>query len=381
MDLDSLPLEAFIEILMRTDGVTLGRCRRVCTKWLDIIDKYDCIWEKMCFNEYECSSAVAKKKCGKECKWYHIYKNLSMWTKVSLFVPKIREFYKFSLQDKNHALDIDYGVLPLRDTRGIVLYDASTLKHIPVAVPEKDCIRIANNDHATIIQLKCGILLQRTVEDSTYMTEAFFIAENFVLHKKDLYFFSKRDVFICDLDLKNLESRLIVRCEFDIKEIQYYRGRMCIFTYCGKIVTIGKKRTITVKAISCPPEWVKHIKHIYAINETNFVCFSRNLFKIETDKHWHMYIEFPPITAIFFYGDFVLIGTRVGEILLYRLSRQQGEEVPFFEKIAEMPGNSFAVHLDVCERRSGPVIIVGTFSEILLLEIDFFPHVSKNICY
>lgn len=377
MEIDSLPLEAFIEILIRADGITVGKCRRVCRKWKECIDENDHIWEKICLNEVECSSSIAKKKSGNDCKWYHIYKNLSMWTKVTSFDPVAREYYKFTLHDKNHALPIDYSVLPLKDTRGIVLYDMSTLKHIPVAVPEKDCIKIANNDHATVMLLKCGILLQRTVEDVTYMAEAFFRADNFVLHGKELYFYNNRDVFKCDLTMKNLESKLMLHCDYDIKEIQYYKYNFHIFTDCGKIVTIKKDRTVTVKPISCPPEWIKQIKHICAFNDTNFVCYSRNLFKIETDKYQHLYLEFPPITALLFYGDFVLIGTRGGEILLYRLSCQKFATRPIFEKLAQLPEEKYAVQLDVCERKSGPVIVVATFFEIMVMEIDFFPHVSK----
>ncbi|KAJ8706046.1 hypothetical protein PYW07_010823 [Mythimna separata] len=374
MEIDCLPLETFIEILIRTDGITVGKCRRVCKKWMESIDDNDYIWEKICLNEVECSSSIAKKKSGKDCKWYHIYKNLSMWKKITLFDPAPRQFYTFSLHDKNHALAIDYGVLPLKDTRGIVLYDMSTLKHIPVAVPEKNCFKIANNDHATVMLLKSSILLQRTVEEDSYMSEAFFRADNFVLHGEELFFFNNRDVFVCDLTVKNLESKLMHHCDYDIKEIQYYKSNLYIFTDCGKIVTICKDRTVTVKSLNCPPEWIKQIKHIRAVNDRNFVCYSRNLFKIETDKYQHLYLEFPPITALIFYGDFVLIGTRAGEILLYRLSSQKFATKPLFEKLAQLPDDKYAVQLDVCERKSGPVIIVGTFFEILVFEVDFFPH-------
>ncbi|KAJ8708056.1 hypothetical protein PYW08_010422 [Mythimna loreyi] len=374
MEIESLPLEAFIEILIRADGITVGKCRRVCKKWKETIDDNDHIWEKICFKEVECSSFIAKKKSGKDCKWYHIYKNLSMWKKITLFETAPRKYYTFSLHDKNHALDIDYSVLPLKDTRGIVLYDMSTLKHIPVGVPEKNCFKIANNDHATVMLLKSCILLQRTVENDSYMAEAFFKADNFVLYGTELYFFNNRDVFVCDLTMKNLESKLMHHCDYDIKEIQYYKSNLSIFTDCGKIVTVSKDRTVTQKSMNYPPEWIKQIKYVRSVNDRNFVCYSRNLFKIESDKNQHLYLDFPPITALFFYGEFVLIGTRAGEILLYRLSSQKFASKPIFEKLAQLPDEKYAVHLDVCERKTGPVIVVATFFEILLFEIDFFPH-------
>ncbi|CAH0697814.1 unnamed protein product [Spodoptera exigua] len=335
----------------------------------------DHLWAKMCRTEFEYSSFIARNKSGKDCKWYHLYKNLSTWETVTSFDVRIRDFYKFAIHDKHHSLAIDYGVLPLKETRGIVLYDMHTMKHIPAAVPEKDCMKICHNDHNTALLLKSGVLLQRTVENLTHMSEAFFTnAQSFVLAERDLYFFRKRDVFVCDLKAKNLESKLMLHCEYDIKEIQYYRDKVYVFTDCGKIVSIERNGTVKAKAINIPPEWMRQIKHVRAVDDRNFVCYSRNLFKIETDKYKHLYLEFPPITALFFYGDFVLIGTRAGEILLYRLSSQKMNIKPIFEKLAELPEGKFAVQLEVCERKVGPVIVVATFFDIVLLEIDFFPE-------
>ncbi|KAH9635659.1 hypothetical protein HF086_001450 [Spodoptera exigua] len=377
MYIQRLPLETLMEILINTDGVTLGKCRRVCRRWREVIDKMDHLWAKMCRTEFEYSSFIARNKSGKDCKWYHLYKNLSTWETVTSFDVRIRDFYKFAIHDKHHSLAIDYGVLPLKETRGIVLYDMHTMKHIPAAVPEKDCMKICHNDHNTALLLKSGVLLQRTVENLTHMSEAFFTnAQSFVLAERDLYFFRKRDVFVCDLKAKNLESKLMLHCEYDIKEIQYYRDKVYVFTDCGKIVSIERNGTVKAKAINIPPEWMRQIKHVRAVDDRNFVCYSRNLFKIETDKYKHLYLEFPPITALFFYGDFVLIGTRAGEILLYRLSSQKMNIKPIFEKLAELPEGKFAVQLEVCERKVGPVIVVATFFDIVLLEIDFFPEVS-----
>lgn len=380
-DINSLPLETFVEILIKTNGITLGTCRRVCKKWKEIIDNTDYIWENICLKEYKYSSKIAKNKSGSECKWYNVYKNLYMWSRVTNFELKLREFYSFSLHDKTHALSISYGVLPLRDTRGIVLYDMSSLKYIPVVVPEKNCFKISNNDFATVILLKSGILVQRTVENPSHMTEAFFAADNFVLNFEEIYFFNNRDIYKCDLHFANLSSKLIHHCEYDIKDIQYENNIIHIFTDCGKILNIFKDKTVLVKSLNCPPEWIKQIKHICAVNDKNFVCYSRNLFKIETNKYRHLYLDFPPITALFFYVDFVLIGTRAGEILLYRLSSQKRTNKPIFEKLAELPEGKFAVHLDVCERKSGPVIVAATFFEIMVLEIDFFPNVSRLKVY
>jgi hypothetical protein len=379
VDIHTLPLETFVEILKKTDGATVAKCKRVCKIWKEYIDGNNLLWQEMCKKEFKYSSKIAKKKAGENCSWHHIYRNLKMWENVSSFDRNVKEFYNFQLHDKNHALPISYNILPLKDQRGIVMYDMNTLKYIPVAVPEKNCLKIENNANVTIILLKSSILIQRNVENDAHMSEAFFKADDFVLYGDILYFYNNRDIFKCDLRLENLSSKLIVHCDYDIKTMQHDSGIITVFTDCGKIVNISKDKTVHIKSLNCPPEWIKQFKYICPINDKNFVCYSRNLFKIETDKYQHLYLDFPPITALFFYGDIVLIGTRAGEILLYRLSSQKRAIKPIFENIAQLPEGKFAVQLDVCERKSGPLIVVATFFEIMLVEIDFFPHVSGSL--
>ncbi|CAG9789972.1 unnamed protein product [Diatraea saccharalis] len=372
--IECLPLETFVEILKKTDGITVGRCRRVCKSWKEFIDSTDLLWYEICRNEFRYSSKIAKKKSGNECSWYHIYRNLKLWENVTSYDRDIREFYKFSLHDKSHALEIDYSILPLKDQRGIVLYDIQTLKYIPVAVPEKNCLKIANNNYVTVLLLKTGLLIQRTVENRAFMSEAFFKADDFILTSDILYFYNNRQVFKCDLAEQNLSPKLMIASEYDIKTIQLDNKILNIFTDCGKIVNIKRDGSVEVKSINCPVEWIKQIKYICPINDRNFVCYSRNLFKIETDKYQHLYLDFPPITALFFYADIVLIGTKEGEILLYRLSSQKRATKPIFETLAKLPEGKFTVQLDVCETKSGPLVVASTFFEIYLVVINFFPH-------
>ncbi|KAL0859846.1 hypothetical protein ABMA27_010186 [Loxostege sticticalis] len=372
LDIECLPIETFVVILKQTDGITLGKCRRVCKKWKDCIDGADWLWHELCKKDFKHSSKIAKEKCGIDCDWYHIYKNLKMWSDVTSFDINVREFYKFSPDDENQTLDIHSSILPLKL---MDMYDMCTLKRIPVSIPA-NCLKIANNAYATLILLKYGLFIQKTIDNITNTSEAFYKADNFILSGDTVYFFDNRDVFKCDItkDNHNISAEFVIRSDYDIKDIKHDNNVLHIFTDCGKIVNVFKDNSIEVKPINCPPEWVKQIKNVQAINDKNFVCFSRNFFKIETDNYQHFYSDFPPITALFFYSDVVLIGTPYGEILLYRLSSQKQAIKPIFENIAVLPKGKFAVRLDVCERKCGPVIVAATFFEIFLMEIDFFPN-------
>ncbi|CAG4996239.1 unnamed protein product [Parnassius apollo] len=373
--INDLPLEIFIKILKEIDGVSLGKCRRVCKKWKDGIDGCDQIWHEMCRKEFKYSSEIAKRKSGNICRWYHIYKNLNMWINITTFDKKVREFYNFLLQDNSYAFDVDYGVLPLKVAKGVVFYDMNNLKYIPVAISETNCCKVANNDHVSLILTETGLYVQKRV-DSNGITEGFFKAEGFVLSGEVIYFHNSGDVYKIDLTHDNITSKFITHCNYNIKEMQYCDGTLHLFSTCGQIINITNNNEISERPINCPIEWVKHLKNICAINDHNFVCYSRHLFKLETDKYHHLYLEFPPITALFFYADVVLLGTRAGELLLYRLSSQKKGPMsrPIFDTLAILPEGKFALQLDVCERKNGPLIIVSTFFEIILVEYDFFPH-------
>ncbi|XP_050680224.1 uncharacterized protein LOC126976082 [Leptidea sinapis] len=378
--INCLPVETFLEILLRIDGPTLIRCRRVCKTWMDVIDGSDNIWHELCKNEFKTSSNLAKKKCGDLSNWYHIYRNLKLWPDVTTYEKTVKEFYNFNLRDRSHVLDINYGILPLKDSEGTVFYDMAHLKYIPVALPERNCVKICNNDTVSVLLVKKGIIyVQRTVNDPTFECEKTFIADNFILSDDLLHFYKNRDVFKCNLLKKDLSSSLIYHSNYEIKELQFNNDIIYLFTDCGKILCIDEN-SVVEKPINCPIEWVKHIKNICAIDDRNFICYSRNLFKIETNDYQHLYLDFPPITALFFYIDMVLIGLRSGEILLYKLSSQKKASMPIFETLTVLPDEKFPVQLDVCERKSGPVIVASTFFELFLIEINFFPdeHMVKN---
>ncbi|KAI8433766.1 hypothetical protein MSG28_015741 [Choristoneura fumiferana] len=255
--ISDLPLESFIEILLKTDGRTLGICRRVSKNWKEIIDSSDFLWQAFSKNDFPNSSNIARKKSGKDMSWYYIYKNLKTWHKIANIDKTMKEFYKFTLHDKAHALEIDNGILPLKDTRGIVLYDMHTLRNVPVVVPEKNCFKVSHNDYASAILIKSGLLIQRTVTNPDYMSEAFFKADNFVLSYNALYFFNNREVFKCDLMHQILASKLVLNCDYDIKVMQYNNNALYLFTDCGKIVTIENDVFKTVKPVNIPAEWLK----------------------------------------------------------------------------------------------------------------------------
>ncbi|XP_069363383.1 uncharacterized protein [Maniola hyperantus] len=381
--INKLPFELFEIILRKINGSVLGKCRRVCKGWKELIDSSEYLWHEKCRKEFKNSSKIAKRKSGNQCTWYHIYRNLYQWSDLKEYDIEIREFYKFSLSDISHVLNIDYGILPLRDDKGTFLYDTSTLKYITVALPERNCLKIMNNDYVTIMQVKSGIYIQRTVDSDTpeFLTEAYLKTDDFILANTILYLHHNRNIFSLDLTLQEFTPEFIVTIDYSIKEMQYNEGVLYLFTDYGYIATLDTSShcfKVKYRPINCPVEWIKQIKHIRAVDDKNFVCYSRNLIKIEVDQYKHLYLEFPPITALFFYVDIILFATGDGKILLYRLSSQETSFKPTFETLARLPEGKVAVQLDVCERRSGPLIVASTFFELYVIEIPFFPYEKQT---
>lgn len=376
LHIDNLPFELLENILRKTDGITATRCRLVSKNWKVFVDTNETLWREICQKEFRHASKIAKQKCREELSWKNIYRNLKMWPKIAGCSKVTRKFYNFTTHDKNHALDIDYGILVLKESKGMLLYDMSTLKYLHVAIP-KNCLKIANNDIATVILVKNTIFIQRNINNGLE-SEATFQADKFVLTDTSVFYYNNRDIYKCDLKQKELLNKLLLHCDYDIAEIEHNNGSVHLFTDCGHIVTIRNENDLSVKSVGCPEEWVRSIKHIRALDNKNYICYSRNLFLIETDEYKHVSLDFPPITSLFFYGDNVLIGTKSGEILLYRLSKQKRSTKPIFEKIVKMPEETYAVSLDVYERKKGPIIVASTFFDIILIDIEFFSVEEEN---
>ncbi|XP_041985743.1 uncharacterized protein LOC121738012 [Aricia agestis] len=366
-----LPREIFANILISTDGYTLGKCRRVCSGWKDFIDQTDILWERMCMKDFKCSSQIAKRKSGNDCKWYYIYRNLKLWCDSIMHVKRLKEFYKFNV----NTLEVSYGVLPVRDLVGTVLFDTTTLKIIPITLPERNCVRIANNDKVTVVLLSNSkILIQRTIESTSYTNEAVFNAENFALSNDYVYYYMNNYIYKCNLQSPNLSSMLIVNCEYQIANIEHNNEITCIFTKCKKFLNILKDNTIVIKPVTCPKEWLPQLKNVYYFNEKNYISYSRNLFILHTEKALHTYINFPPIASLFFYGDIVLIGTRNSEIFLYKpfdkKKTKHTEIYQYMSLLVKLPDNKIPMKIDVCERKSGSLILVMTSSDLFTIDIN-----------
>lgn len=381
-DLNSLPQVIIVEIFIRLDGVALSRCRVVCKKWKELIDDSEYLWKRMCLNDYIHPAKVAKKKCGPECTWFHIYRNFYKWCRVGNLNLKMRKFYRFTYPADDHALPINYSILPLKDNRGTIFFDMNTLKFIPVILPEKECLKVAANQFAVVVLLQSGILVQRAPKNPSFMAEAFFEADNFVLHGEKIYFYKKREIRMCDLQFAHLASELIHHFEYNIRVMNYENNILHVFTPCGRIMGILKGKSYLIRIPNPrPPIWITHMKQLSVADDKNYVFYSEDIIKFTTIKFQTLNRCFPLITAVFFYVDFMLVGTKSGRILLYRPSRQISKDYPSFEKIAELPNGQYAVQLDVCERKCGPVIVAVTKFNIFIVEIDFFPKVSIVIMY
>ncbi|GBP75323.1 hypothetical protein EVAR_38386_1 [Eumeta japonica] len=268
----------------------------------------------MCKNEYKYASQIAKRKCGDSISWAQLYKNLSSWPKIIGCEKNVKKFYNFTKHDNRHALDIDDGILAMKETNGTVLYDINTLKYIPIALPQKNCYKLSNNNYVTAVLTERGLFVQRSVENKSFVTELLLEVDQFILLENILYYNKQKDVYKCDMNSKDMMPKLLFTCEYNICGLQYSDDLVHLFTDCGEIFSYREDKKISRKMINCPEEWIKR-------------------------KH----------------------ATK-----------------PIFEQLAVLPDEKIAVTLDVYEKKTGPVIVASTFLEVFLIEVEFFPEERGN---
>lgn len=292
VNINNLPIEVIEMILNFVNGITLGRCRKVCSYWKDIIDGSEKLWYQKCQNEFKHASRIAKRKSGKQCTWYHIYRNLTQWQDFKEFDLQTREFCTLNIAyTDTHALDIDNGIMAVRVDKTIVLYDTMTLENMAATLPDRKFLKLANIDNVTVLQVKSGIYVQRTVKSSDFVTEGFFNADDFLLTKHHLYLHYNKKFYVINLKLPELVMDFVTRIEFNIKQMSCNDNVIHLFTYNGYIVSVHVNSynpismKLTCRHIRCPVEWIKQIKHVRAADHKNFVCYSNNLILIEVSSY------------------------------------------------------------------------------------------------
>lgn len=358
MNHNKIPVEILFKILLKTDSKTVGACRRVCKYWKKILDSSEYLWEKICTKDFPYSSKIAKDKTDSLCTWYHICRNLVIWSRVNLLIT-------------NYCIHL--YVFPLV---GLI----QKLDDLELRKGNNKNLKYANNDYALILLYNLCLRIIRPVDNEEFMSEKSFLAVGFSLYNDKLYYYIGRDVYACDLLSPNMDSTLVLHCGNEIKEITHFDGKIMLFTCYGNVVTLSRDY-VSVKQMACPPQWKEHIKHICAINEKNYIFYSRDLFSIKTEKANHLYLDFRPVTALFFYDENILMADLEGYIWLYKTRVQRFGSKPIMELITKLPENRFAIQLDVIERQSGPNIIAKTCDMIYIMAIKFFPEVSCIHCY
>ncbi|CAG9116313.1 unnamed protein product [Plutella xylostella] len=369
----NLPLEILEKILLSTNGTTLVQLRAVCKYFLEIVDENALLWKKMCVEEFKLSSEIVRTKCGAQLEWCKIYRNLRMWNNLHEYPRNVIQLYDFSDATAENIHTLQPLVLKEKDR----CYDSQYLRNIPVALPVKDVLRTASNSFVSVVLFTNHTLSIRSdAFQSKCDTETTFLAEGFSLSEHELYFYYKQHIMRVDLTMKEATAEVFLISDYKISYIRYSYGIVHIFTPCGKILSVNKEKQVSVKAINCPEEWIKRIKYVVMLDDCNYICYSRNLFQIEAEDYRHWYMDFPFVTAVFFYGDVILIATKEGKILLYYLSRQKRAQQPIFEEIAELPDSKFATSLDIYETITGPHIVATTNLEIFVIVINFFSELE-----
>ncbi|XP_013178651.1 PREDICTED: uncharacterized protein LOC106125814 [Papilio xuthus] len=377
MRINDLPLEIFLEILVRTDIGTVVTCRSVCKKWKNIIDENEIIWGKICEIEFEPLTPLIKSRAKGEIEWCHVYLNLAVWSNIKEYEYNIHVLCSMVCSEFEPIIVPDYGVLPVKIYSDVSFYDLATLEVMPIVIKDIECKKISHNDIVTVYLTKNKLYVQKS-PDSSNPTEELFEAENFVLCDKQLYFYNNKDVFQCDLTSETITPKLIISRKYVFKEIVYCDNVLYLFTICHKAISITNDNEVTETKINAPVKWLHYLCDVHSVNKYNIISYSHNMHKTNMQTMFSMFASGPQISAVCFYADIIIIGRKSGQILLSRMSQlKDSVREQQFEKIAQLPSRKYAVKICVCERKCGPLIVIFTVRDVILVEYNLLLHEDK----
>ncbi|XP_014360185.2 uncharacterized protein LOC106712209 [Papilio machaon] len=375
--INDLPLEIFMEILIRTDVSTIVTSRGVCKTWQNIIDGNQIIWHKICKIDFESASPLIKSVARGDIEWCHVYLNLTVWSNITKYDYKLHMFRNMWVSEFEPILAPDYGVLPVKDHSDVSFYDLSTLEAMPIIIKDIECKKIGHNDIATVYLTKNRLYVQKSV-DTCNATEGMFEAENFLLCEKEMYYYNNGDVFQCDLTSETITSKLIISRKYVFKEMTYCDNVLHLFTICQKTISITNDNVVTETRINNPIKWLRFLCDVHIINKYNIISYSHNMHKTNIQTMYTMFGSGPQISAVCFYTDMILIARKSGQILFTRMSDlKDSVREQKFERILNLPGGKYAVKINVCERKCGPLIVLFTLKEVILVEYNLLPHDDK----
>ncbi|OWR41926.1 hypothetical protein KGM_215144 [Danaus plexippus plexippus] len=381
--IQNFPTELLLYIFKTLLPKNLAICRQVCLRWKNIIDSlFSCgsLWRKQCIIEYPdiYEQTYYKRKPG--LVWAHIYRSLTLWSKLHLAIETRDEFASASRprDEVRNFQVLQNGLIGVHTRGGIYYYDLATLKLSPRNSVVGDYLRYMENaENIIILGFNLSLMVIKKIIRSQQDDDMTFQhVKLFILGDDKLFFVTLNDeVYMCSLSSPRLETVLLRRMDFSVMSLGYSNNNLNILTFQRDIFCIENHNLV----YKCTLDSSCNLLH--ELNKFNFL---ENL-------DWRVYFQWMyvlnhsvpqgPLRDIIIvktYGKITFVGSNWGVLRIYYNSYLNEEfdifntepikQYNFMER-CDCPVLSMCpiIQIDVVEGEDSHKVIVAMPKKIALL--------------
>ncbi|XP_035457334.2 uncharacterized protein LOC118281014 [Spodoptera frugiperda] len=390
-----LPTELLLNIFYHLPAKDLWKVRGVCARWLTIINEItelDDLWRTFCIRDFGAKftlKARSKQKAG--LNYFHLYRSLSLWNRLSDANESRDEFAAASrmYEEIRNFVILDKNVLGVHKKGAVVYYDMETLKEGKRESITGDYSRYIENDVAIVIQsyhlelyLIKKAIFDITLDDSN---TTFSNGKLFYLTDDTLYFVTLADeIYMCNYYKRQLKAHYITRSEDGIMSLGYTNKQLNVLTFHRKIYTIVNNEMVFVCALGPDSNLLHQLKEYNFLEQLDWRIYFQWMYvlnhSIPDDGLLRDIIIIRP------YGDVYFVGSNWGVLRIYYAPYADGEldifhtapvkQYNFMER-SDCPVLSTCqiLQIDVSEIEDGHLVIVAMPKKIATLK---FTHTFNS---
>lgn len=390
--LASQPTEVLLYIFTFLDAKTLLKCRRVCARWLHIVDslqKSDTLWREHCKRDFSRVYQLARCRARAGLSWYNIYKSLSLWPKLSA-ARETRDEFASAPTVADEILDfkvLENGLIAVHKKGSIVYYDIETRERAKIGPITGTFLRYSENSDTIVIlsyQLHLFVvrkILYREVNESGV---SFDNVKTYLLRDRFVYFVTLTDdIYYVDTDDPDLRSHFVDRSQESVMCLGY-TTRLHILTFSRKIYSVIGNDLVFVGALESVTNMMHYLKEYNFLERLDWRVYFQWMYVLNRTVP-----EGPlrDIVAVRTYGDMVFVGSNWGVLRIYYAPHSIGEfdlykaepikQYNFMER-KDCPVLSDLcpiIQIDVVEGEDGHTVIVAMPKKLAVID---FVHTFKR---
>ncbi|XP_063631105.1 uncharacterized protein LOC134802393 [Cydia splendana] len=389
----NLPTEVLLFIFSLLSAQDLTACRRVCSRWKMIVDgmsRSDHLWRLHCRRDFRNIYKIARIKARPGVLWFHIYRSLSLWSKLSQAREQRDEFAAasgISEEIQNFKILRD-GIIGVHKKGAIEYYDIDTLEKSKRSSITGDYLRYTeNDDYIIILSYHLHLfIIRKAIQNPKYETNVTFDnVKSFILAKNKVYYVTLEDqIYVCLLEDGGLTEQFITNSSDGVMCLGF-TDMLHVLTFQRNIYTVVNDNDLH---FTCSIDSDSNLLH--QLREYNFL----------ERMDWRVYIQWMyvlnhtipegplrDIVVVRVYGDVAFVGSNWGVLRIYYapytgdgefdlFNSEPVKQYNFMERY-DCPVLSMCpiIQIDVMEGEAGHTVIVAMPKKIAVLE---FTHSFKR---